>query len=248
MRKVLVILLLAFGVFTVQAQKQTVAITYAQEEVFVVLDGILIGANPKSLKIDFELSKSLIFFKRGYYTQRMEIEPDVVIGKMKVSLSKKPETAAISQKTLLKLDTLLVSSIVTNMNKTDLWEIINSMFVKNNYYIGNSTALFPEAKNEISDSRYKLAIEIVDSDQIRHVYKAPRFLMGYIKIRWALLDKTTNEVVYFEVTEGSYFVQVDSPKGLVVSEKMLIVMEGAMKEAQFKLLTDEKFVNLVMLK
>jgi len=69
--------------------------------------------------------------------------------------------------------------------------------------------------------------------------------MGYIMIRWALLDISTNEVTYFEETEGSYFVRVGKPKGWVVSQKMKIVMEGAIKEAQFKLLTDDKFIKLI---
>ena len=70
-------------------------------------------------------------------------------------------------------------------------------------------------------------------------------MMGYIKMRWALLDKNTNEVTFFEETEGSYFVKITSTKGLVVSEKMKVVMEGAIREAQFKLITNETFIKLV---
>ena len=131
------------------------------------------------------------------------------------------------------------------MDEGDVWEIVNANFVKNNYYIGNSVALFPGAKNEIQNTRFKLAIEVITSDQVISVYKSPRFMMGYIKIRWALLDKTSNEVVYFEETEGSNFVKISKTKGMVISDKMRIVMEGAIKEAQFKLLTDDKFRRVI---
>jgi len=227
------------------AQKRAVEVSYAQENVNVVLDGVFLGDSPRAVKVDFELSKSLIFFKRGYYTQRVEIEPETVIGKMKVDLVKKPKGAILKEKTLLKLDTLLISEIVTNMDEGDVWEIVNANFVKNNYYIGNSVALFPGAKNEIQNTRFKLAIEVITSDQVISVYKSPRFMMGYIKIRWALLDKTSNEVVYFEETEGSNFVKISKTKGMVISDKMRIVMEGAIKEAQFKLLTDDKFRRVI---
>jgi len=239
------IILLFFIVTMSNAQKKAVEIVYSQEDVSVVLDEHLVGANPRFIKIDFELSKNLIFFKRGYYTQRVEIESDEIFEKIKVDLVKKPKSAVIPIKTLLKPDTLLISSVVTNLDETDIWEIINRNFVKNNYYIGNSIALFPGAKNEIQNSKFKLAIEVVKSKQVTSVYKNPRFMMGYIMIRWALLDISTNEVTYFEETEGSYFVRVGKPKGWVVSEKMKIVMEGAIKEAQFKLLTDEKFIKLI---
>ena len=246
MKKITTSLILLFFLGTISyAQKKAVEIVYSQDGVSVVLDERLVGANPRLIKVDFELSKNLIFFKRGYYTQRVEIESDVIFEKIKVDLVKKPKSAAIPIKTLLKPDTLLISSVVTNLDETDIWEIINRNFIKNNYYIGNSIALFPGAKNEIQGSRFKLAIEVVKSKQVSRVYKNPRFMMAYIMIRWALLDVTTNEVTYFEETEGSYFVRVDKPKGWVVSEKMKIVMEGAIKEAQFKLLTDDKFKKMI---
>jgi len=246
LNKTILLLVSLLAINNLAAQKRAVEMSYMQEEVSVVLDGVLIGDNPSRVKIDFELSKSLILFKRGYYTQRVEIEPETVIGKMKIDLVKKPKDAMLSKKKLLKLDTLLVSEIVTNMDKGDLWEIINSNFVKNNYYIGNSVALFPGAKNEIQNTRFKLAIEVVSSNQVRHVYKSPRFMMAYIKIRWALLDKESNEVVYFEETEGSNFVGISKTKGMVITDKMRIVMEGAIKEAQFKLITDDKFLNTIL--
>ena len=137
--------IVAMGLF---AQKRAVEVSYAQENVNVVLDGVFLGDSPRAVKVDFELSKSLIFFKRGYYTQRVEIEPETVIGKMKVDLVKKPKGAILKEKTLLKLDTLLISEIVTNMDEGDVWEIVNANFVKNNYYIGNSVALFPEPKTK----------------------------------------------------------------------------------------------------
>ena len=40
-------------------------------------------------------------------------------------------------------------------------------------------------------------------------------------------------------------MKVGKTKGMIVSELMERVMKGAIKEAQFKLLTDEKFVSLI---
>ena len=73
-------------------------------------------------------------------------------------------------------------------------------------------------------------------------------MMGYVKIRWALLDIKTNEVTFFDETEGGNFVQIDTTKGMVVSDKMRIIMEGAIIEAQMKLLTNPKFISLIQQK
>jgi hypothetical protein len=239
------LLLFVIQVFS-YGQIKKVQIEFKQEEVFVVLDDKLVGENPQIVKINFDLNKNVYFYKKGYYSQRVEIEPDVPFAKLTVDLIKKDKSTMLPNKKLLKPDTLLVSKIVTNFTKNDLKEIIESNFVENNFLIGSDIKLFAGAENEIHNTKYKIGIEIVDSKQIRSVYKAPRFMMAQIIIRWYLYDIEQNKVVYFDSTEGSYFIKLQKPKGFVVTEIMERVMEGAIDESQGKLLSDKKFRDLIL--
>lgn len=244
-KKVLLVASLFLLITVAFGQKKKVELSYSQEDVYVVLDEKLVGLSPKGMKLDFALGGEIYFFKRGYYSHRVKVDPETVFNKLSIDLIKKPKSAKAEVKRLLKPDTLLVSNIVTNFTAKDIQEILDENFIENNYMIGKSAALFPGAIDEIQNSRYKIAVEIVDSKQVRSVYKAPRFMMAFMKIRWSLLDKDTNKVVYFNSTDGTYFVKIQSPKGMVISEMMVRVMEGAIKEAQFKLLKDKKFINLI---
>lgn len=230
---------------TALSQIKKVNVSYNEPETYVILEEELIGVCPEFIKIDFAIGGDLIFYKPGFYSYRIGIDQDNQFNKLGVELVRKPKNIALESKKLLKLDTLVVSSVVTNMTLKNIQEIIEENFINNNYYMGKGIDLFPNAKDEIENCRYKIAIEIVDSKQIRHVYKAPRFMLGYIKIRWSLLDLTTNKVVYFNTTEGINFIKVSKTKGIVVSELMKRVMKGAIKEAQFKILADKKFVELI---
>ncbi|MBN2570709.1 MAG: hypothetical protein JXA68_01160 [Ignavibacteriales bacterium] len=245
MKKFLLSILISVAAFTASAQVMKVDISYNQEEVFVVLNDKLIGNNPEFLKINFDMGGDLIFFKKGYYSHRIKIDPEKPFSKISIDLVEKDFSSKAEEKRLLVPDTLLVSTIVTNMTDNDIKEQLDQNFIENNYFIGKSVELFPNAINEIKDSRYKIAIEIVDQKQVRAVYKAPLFMMGYIRIRWSLLDSKSNKVVFFKDTEGTYFVKIQKSKGMMVSKMMKEVMKGAIKEAQVKLLSDNEFKEIV---
>lgn len=245
MKKLVVsILITSLSLNAIYCQIERVLMNYKQEGVYVVIDEKLVGESPEQIKVNFDLNRYIYFYKKGYFSQKVAIDPDVNFVKLTVDLIKKPTDIAAKEKLLIKPDTLLVSKIVTNFTASDIQEVIDQMFIKNNYMIGKSANLFPEAINEIKDTRYKIGIEIVDSDQIRSVYKAPRFMMAQINLRWSVLDVSSNKVVFFKSTEGAYFVKIQKAKGFVVSEMMERVMNGAIKEAQTKLLIDDKFKNL----
>ena len=246
LKKTLFISLFIFlGISTSFAQKIKIAVSYNEPETYVVFNEELIGVCPDFIKLDFAIGGDLVFFKPGFYSYRVEIEPENQFNKLSVELIKKPKDISLAEKRLIKPDTLVMTSIVTNMTSNKIQEIIDENFEDNNYYIGKSAALFPGVQDEIKDCRYKIAVEIIDSRQIRRVYKAPRFAMAFIEIRWSLLDSENNKIAYYNTTDGIYFVKVSSTKGMIVSELMERVMEGAITEAQFKVLSDEKFVNLI---
>lgn len=247
MKRIFFILLVVASVISATAQKRKVELNFVQlEGVYVVVNEVLIGENPKYLKLDFNLGGDIIIFKRGYYSQRIEIDPETVFARLKVDLEKKPKSAAAKIKRLLQPDTLVISEIITNMDEHDVREVVDGEFIANNYFIGKDVALFPQAVNELENSRYKIAVEIVKTNQVKSVYSNPRFMMAFAKIRWSLLDTKTNKVVFFKETEGHYFVRIQSTKGMQVTKQMTKVMKEAIKEAQFKLLTDKEFIDLVM--
>lgn len=228
------------------SQISKVELSFKQEMVYVLLDDKLVGMDPELIKINFDLNKDLYFYKKGFFSQRVEIDPEIPFSRLTIDLIPKVRAEKDDQKKILDLDTLLVSRIVTNFTRNDLNEIIENNFIENNFFIGKNASLFAGADSEIKNTKYKIGIEIVDSRQIRSVYKAPRFMMAQINIRWSLYEIESNKVVYFNATEGSYFVKIQKPKGLVVSELMERVMEGAINEAQTKLFVDEKFMNLML--
>ena len=238
-------LFILLGISISYGQKTKIAVSYNEPETYVVFNEELIGVCPEFIKLDFAIGGDLIFFKPGFYSFRIEIGPENVFNKLGVELIEKPKDISLEKKRLIKPDTLVMTSIVTNMTSNKIQEIIDANFEKNNYYIGKSAALFPGVQDEIQDCRYKLALEIIDSRQIRSVYKAPRFAMASITIRWSLLDSENNKIAYYNTTDGIYFVKVSSTKGMIVSELMERVMKGAITEAQFKVLSDEKFINLI---
>lgn len=240
------LILFSISSVSVNAQMKKVSLIYQQpDEVFVMVNDKLVGTNPNTLKIDFNLGGEIVFFKIGYYSQQISIDPETIFVKLKIDLEKKPKTAKASQKKLLNPDTLLISEIITNMDEHDVREVLDENFIKNNYFIGKDAALFPQAVNEIQNSRYKIGIEVVKTRQASQVYKNPRFMMAYAKIRWTLLDTQTNKIAYFKETEGHYFVKIHTTRGLQVSKQKTKVMKEAMKEAQFKLLTDQEFIDLI---
>ena len=242
MKKLLGLLLVIIGTISyTYGQIEKVELDFKQDEVYVIVDETLMGMSPDMVKVNFDLNKNIYFYKKGYYSQKLVIDPFKQFAKLTIDLNKKPESTKLDEKQLLKLDTLLVSKIVTNFTSNDLKEILENNFLKNNFLLGKDIALFQTAESDIKNTKYKIGIEIVDSDQYRSVYKAPRFMMAQIKIRWSLFDTDLNKVVYFNETEGAYFVKIQKSKGLVVSELMRRVMEGAIDEAQTKLFADKKF-------
>jgi len=245
MKKLIIILFATFISTIIHAQSIKVGIDYKQDEVFVILNEKLIGTMPPALNVDFDLGGEIIFYKKGYYSHRVEIDINKPFRNISIDLIKKEGESKISVKCLLLPDTLVISKIVTNFTTADLKEELDNNFIENNYFIGKSVELFPEAQNEIQNSRFKIAIDVIDQNQLRGIYKAPRFMMGYIKIRWALLDNLSNKVVFFKETEGTHFIKIKKPKGLVVSKLMKKVMIEAIKEAQIKLLVDPEFKKII---
>ncbi len=245
MKKAFIIL---FGILIssiAYTQTLKVGVDYKQEEVSVILNEKLIGINPPLLSINFDLGGEIIFYKKGYYSHRIEIDVNKPFKNINIDLIKKEGESKINIKRLLLPDTLVISKIVTNFTTSDLKEEFDKNFIDNNYFIGKSYELFPAAQNEIQNSRFKIAIDVIDQNQIRGIYKAPRFMLGYIKIRWALLDDLSNKVVYFKETEGTHFVKIQKRKGLVASKLMKKIMIEAIKEAQIKLLVDSKFKEII---
>lgn len=243
--KIITLALLSIISIIAVAQKKAVEITYSQPDVYVVMDEQMVGINPKTIKIDFAIGGDLYFFKRGCYSQRVTINPDKPFGKLNVNLVEKPESAALARKQLLKPDTLKLATIVTNMTANDIQEIVNETFAANNYYVGNSISMFPGASDDIANSKYFIAIEVIESNQVRTTYKSPYFLMASIKMRWSLLDKSINKVMYYNTTEGTYFVPLETTKNISISDKMKRVVKEAIVESQTKLITDPSFTKII---
>lgn len=227
------------------AQKKKVLVTYNQEDVHVIVTDNYVGRSPSTLKLDFDLGGDIIFFKKGYFSYRVTLDVDEPFSNLKVVLKKKPKSTNSEDKVVINFDTLAVKKIVTNFTDDDIKEAIDENFGKNGFFIGKSADMFSSSANKAKDAKYKIAIEVIESYQLRRTYKSPKFLLGYIKLRWTLLDVNSNEVVFYTKSDGTYFVPIRSTKNLVIQDQMFKIVKEAIREAQFKLLENKKFLSLV---
>ncbi len=241
------ILVLLVGVISIAyAQKKKVTISYKQEGVTVILDNDLIGTNPSLVKVDFELSKSIVFYKRGFYAQRLEIDPDSPFEKLTIKLVSRPKSVDNDISRGIELDTIIQTKIISNINRRVISDELISSFQKGNYFLSTTTQKYPHLDGVLKKSGLKLLVEVVESEQIRHVYNSPRFLMGYVKFRYTLVEIESGNVIYSELIEGTNVVRVSSTKGLVVSEKMRLVTRGAIKESVIRLINRDKFKQYLL--
>ncbi len=237
------IFILCFCINSGNAQNKRVVLTYTQDDVIVVLDEKFLGKNPASVKINFDLNKEIFFFKKGYYSEKKVVDSDFPLRNIDIELLDKSKDVKLLSKQLLRIDTLISRNAVTNFTIEDLKESINNNFEQNNFYTGKEVDLFAGVNSEIKNAKYKLAIEILDSEQKRSVYKTPRFLLADITIRWSLLNIALNQLVYANETNGSYLTRVKKTKGYVISDLMRKTMLEAIEQAQEKLISDKKFLE-----
>lgn len=243
--KYFVLALLLMVSLSIFSQRKKVNVQYGQEDVLVLVDGTMMGENPNSLKIDPQLNRKIFFYKNGYYSQTINLDPDAAIDDLSINLIKNSENTKLSYKQLLKPDTLVISKTVSNFTRSDIREVIGRNFMNNNFVIGKETQLFANLDSDIKDTKYKIAAEVYDNTQIRSFYSKPRFLAAHIKVRWYLLDISKNKVVFSSETEGMHVITSNKTKGYVVSELMKKAMTEAIEEAQDRLITDDHFLAIL---
>ncbi len=236
-------LFIAFLIFTfsLSAQTSKVHLKYNQDDVSVILDNTYEKTNPSDVKINFDVNKVLYFIKRGYYSQTVVIDSDQPFSSLTIDLKPIDTNTKLDKQQLLKPDTLVITKTVTNFTRKELEELMNSNFRNNNFIIGQDLSLFQLDLADKKDVQYKLAAEILESNQIRSVYSKPRFIAAAIEIRWTLLNMKDNSIAYRKTTNGAYMAQVNKTKGIVVGELSAKTMEKAIKEAQDQMFIDPEF-------
>jgi len=239
-------LLLIFLVSSIGVLAQTtkVRVKYKQDDVSVILDNTYLKKNPSDIKINFDVNKVLHFIKRGYYSQSIMVDSDQPYASLNIDLKPIDSNTKQEKERFLIPDTLVITKTVTNFTRKELVEVMNTNFRNNNFIIGQDLTLFQLDITDKEDIRYKLAAEILNSNQIRSVYTKPRYVAASIEIRWTLLDIKNNTIAFRKTTNGSYMAEVKKTKGLVVGELMAKTMERAIKEAQDLMFIDSDFNSL----
>lgn len=244
MKKIGLILFIAFLPLFSMASFQKIAITYNLEDIHVIHGAKYLGENKKKLRLDFDMGGRLVFYKQGYISQIVEIDNKKPFSTLVVALKKNPDSGKSVKDKLLQMNKLVMQEFITNVDTTDLKEIISTALLENNYNTGKPTASSPNAAKQIENAKYKLNIELVDSEQIRSVYQYPRFMMASTKFRWTIEDKKTGDILYFKETEGVHFIQVVTHIGLEVSKRMTEITEEAIKDSLQQVLNDKDFKKI----
>ncbi|MBS2098099.1 hypothetical protein [Carboxylicivirga linearis] len=243
MKKYLLVTLLICSISTI-AQTTKVKVNYKQDDVSVILDNTYLKSNPSDVKINFDVNKVLYFIKRGYYSQTVIVDSDRPYASLNIDLKPIDSNTKQEKEQFLIPDTLVITKTVTNFTRKELVEVMNTNFRNNNFIIGQDLNLFQVDISEKEDIRYKLAAEILNSNQIRSVYTKPRFVAASIQIRWTLLDIKNNTIAFRKTTNGAYMAEVNKTKGIVVGELMAKTMKKAIKEAQDQMFIDSDFRSI----
>lgn len=247
MKKISVIIFCyIFALNVSYAKFSKVELIFDQDEVNVLVDNKFIKINPRFIKIDFNINEKITFFKNGYYSQTVEIEASVVFNKLKINLIKREASLRNATPVLLKNEKLIISDPITNFTEQSINEVLNQNFIKNNYIVGGEKAIFSDGLSAIDNHKFKLGIEIINSEQISSIYDYPRYMLASCKIRWVLLDTESNSIVLTKDTEGSQYVSFQSSKGIMASKKLKSIMEDALIEAQEKLLRNDEFKKITL--
>lgn len=227
------------------AGKTKVKITYSQSDVNLIYNNKLSGDDLPGIKIDFSLGGTLIFYKTGYFSKTVEIDPDKPFTTLKVNLSRKSSSIKLKSEGLLKQVSYKSNDIIPNYDDEEVKDQLVKDFSILNVNLGINSLAIPDADTRIDSSKYDFHIELVNVEQIQSVYKYPKFMMSKLRFRWTIKDKETKRTLLFKETEGIYFVKVSSTKGLIVSKKMLQITKEAIEEAVEKLVSDKDFKNLL---
>jgi hypothetical protein len=244
MKKSLFIVLICISQIVLGA-KQTFNFSYTQEEVYVMVDNMLLtGKNRSSVKIDNNIVKELKFFKEGFYTKVIKIHSKIAVTEYSIDLEEKKEISALTGKKLLNTMPLVMSSVVTNFSDADVGNEIKSNFVSANIYLGQDASIYPDIKNQLTDSKLIADIRITGFNQVKGMYDDPYFNMASITMKWTFINKDTKEIVFSNEITSYGFIKYPKVSKLNSNDEMRKVVKSAILENQIMLCQDSSFRKL----
>ena len=91
-----------------------------------------------------------------------------------------------------------------------------------------------------------IGVEVIKSVNKNAAYTYPYYLLSHQKLKWYVLDNTSNNLLLELTTEGLYMAYFKGSKGMVASSRLNEIIVLSLEEATQKFVNSPEFISLVM--
>lgn len=242
-KMILPLAMMLFVTLTGFAKSVKVAFTYNLEDVSLIYNDQVFKECPKTLSIDFQLGGQLVVFKSGYESKHIRISRDSIFTAYRVQLQSLENKF---ENTLLQAELKKVSFInyVTNYTQEEVTDIISSKLTGCNIHTRSQNTVFKNAN--ANSNRFTIGAEVIKSTSKNGSYSAPYYLFSYQKIKWLVLDNTSNNILLELTTDGFYLAYFKATKGMVASDRLKEITVLSLEEATQKFVNSPQFTALAL--
>jgi hypothetical protein len=178
-----------------------VTFTYSSEDISLIYNDMVFKGCPKELAIDFQLGGQLIAFKSGYESKFVKISKDNIFTAHHVQLDPM-ENKFEGNKLQVDLKNVSFMNYVTNFTAEEVTEIIRTKLYECSIVTYSQNKVFKNAN--ATTKQLSIGAEVIKSTSKNGAYTSPYYLFSSQKIKWLVLDNTTNELILEYTTEGFY--------------------------------------------
>lgn len=219
-----------------------VAFTYNVDYVTLIYNDLIYKECPKKLAVDFDMGGYVIAFRPGYESQMIKIGKDNMFTSYNIKLQPL-ENKFTGNNVEVELKQASFINYVTNFTKEEVTEIINAKMNQCNISAYTQNSVFKNAK--VDARKFSIGAEVLKSNNKNGSYTAPYYLLSQQKIKWYVLDNTTNNILLELTTDGLYMAYFRATKGMVASERLKEITILSIEEAAQKFVNSPEFSSLV---
>jgi hypothetical protein len=226
----------ALLLFTFTGFSRPVKVTFSYDlaDVTLVYNDQVFKQCPKELPVDFQLGGQLIAFKSGYESRIMRISKDSLFTSCHIQLV--PLQNKFTGRNLqVELEKVSFINYVTNFTPEEVALLMITKLNNCNILTHGQNSIFTGVN--ANSRRFSIGAEVIKSVSKNAAYTAPYYLFSHQKIRWFVLDNTSNQILLELTTEGFYLAYFKAKKGMVASDRLKEITVLSLEEAT------QKFVN-----
>ena len=224
------------------AKPVKVKFTYNSENISLIYSDKVYKECPKKLFIDFDLGGQVIAFKPGFESRIINISPESRFSSYYVTLEpleNKLPAGAVE----VELKKVSFINFVTNFTQEEVTEVINSKMNDCNIPAYSQNSVFKNV--QLTSKRFSIGAEVLSSVNKNAAFTSPYYLLSHQKIKWYVLDNTTNKLVMEQTTEGLYMAYFKGSRGMVASNRLKEITVLSIEEATQKFVNSPEFISLI---